>query len=79
MSDQAIPLKGFGDASVVELRIDDDGDTYRAVYTVAFANRVYVLHCFQKKSTHGIATPQHDVEVIKRRLKQAKAREDSHG
>jgi len=26
------------------------------VYTVRFAGAVYVLHAFQKKSKHGIAT-----------------------
>jgi phage-related protein len=44
MDDKAVPMKGFGGASVVELRIDEDGDTYRGVYTVAFADAVYVLH-----------------------------------
>ena len=33
--------------------------------------RVYVLHAFQKKSKKGIATPKADVEMIKRRLRQA--------
>jgi phage-related protein len=47
------------------------GSTYRAVYTVRFANAVYVLHCFQKKSTHGIATPKPDLEMIRERLKAA--------
>lgn len=35
------------------------------------ADRVYVLHAFQKKSKHGIATPQSEIDLIKRRLKQA--------
>ena len=49
-------LKGFGDASVVEL-IDDDADgTYRLVYTVRFVEAVFVLHCFSKKSKRGIET-----------------------
>ena len=43
----------------------------RSVYTVRFADRVFVLHAFQKKSKSGIATPKADVELIKRRLKQA--------
>ncbi|WP_230305085.1 type II toxin-antitoxin system RelE/ParE family toxin [Legionella pneumophila] len=30
------------------------------VYTVKFAGWVYVLHCFQKKSQSGIATPKPD-------------------
>ena len=48
-----------------------DGDTYRAVYTVKFAGIVYVLHVFQKKSKKGIATPKQDIDLIKKRLKQA--------
>lgn len=32
----AKPLKGLGGASVLEIVADDDGDTYRAVYTVKF-------------------------------------------
>lgn len=55
--DRAKALKGFGSAGVLEVIEDFLGSTYRAVYTVRFANAVYVLHCFQKKSTHGIATP----------------------
>ena len=47
------------------------GDTFRSVYTVRFANRVFVLHAFQKKSKSGIATPKADIELIKQRLKQA--------
>jgi phage-related protein len=38
---------------------------------VRLADRVYVLHAFQKKSKHGIATPQAEIDLIKRRLKQA--------
>ena len=64
-------LKGFGGASVQEIVVDYDRDTYRAVYTVRFAERIYVLHVFQKKSKSGIATPKSDLELIERRLKQA--------
>jgi phage-related protein len=41
------------------------------VYTVRFADRVFVLHAFQKKSKQGIATPQVDIELIRVRLKAA--------
>lgn len=68
----AKPLKGFGGASVLEIVEDFDKDTWRAVYTVAVAERVYVLHFFQKKSKRGIATPKKDIELIKRRLRDAK-------
>ena len=50
---------------------DHRGDTFRAVYTVRLEERVFVLHAFQKKSKHGIATPQSEIDLIKRRLKQA--------
>src|SRR5580693_661792 len=53
-------LKGFGSAGVLEVVEDDSGGTYRAVYTVRFVHAIFVLHCFQKKSTHGIATSKQD-------------------
>jgi len=67
----AKPLKGFGGAGVLEVVADDRGGTYRAVYTVKFRSAVYVLHVFQKKSKKGIATPQAEIEKVKRRLKLA--------
>lgn len=69
--DEAKPLKGFSSAGVLEVVEDAKGGTYRAVYTVRFENAVYVLHCFQKKSTHGIATPKTDMDLIRDRLKAA--------
>jgi len=68
----AKPLKGFGGAGVLEIVDDYDGDTYRAVYTVKFSAAVYVLHCFQKKFKHGIATPQQDLDLTESRLKRAR-------
>ena len=62
-----------GGTGVMEIVEDFDTDTYRAVYTVRFREVVYVLHCFLKKSRHGIETPRHDVELIKARLKWAEA------
>ncbi len=67
----AKPLKGFGGASVLEIVENHDGDTYRAVYTVRFADAVYVLHVFQKKSKKKIATPKHELDLIRARLKEA--------
>lgn len=64
-------LKGFGGRSVLEVIDDYDGDTYRAVYTIRFAEAVYVLHAFQKKAKKGIATPRHEIELVRRRLKRA--------
>jgi phage-related protein len=67
----AKPLRGFGGAGVLELIEDERGSTYRAVYTVHFQDAVYVLHVFQKKSKHGIATPKHEMDLIRDRLKLA--------
>ena len=69
--DAAKPLKGFGSAGVLEIVESDQGGTYRAVYTVLFSKAVYVLHCFQKKSTRGVKTTQQDIDLIKNRLKVA--------
>ncbi len=68
---RAKPLRGFGGAGVLEIAEDYDGDTYRAVYTVKFADVVYVLHAFQKKAKRRIATPRNEIELIKARLKVA--------
>lgn len=71
--DAAKVLKGFGGAGVLEVVEDDAGGTYRAIYTVKFAEVVFVLHCFQKKSKRGIATPKADMDIIRARLKVAEA------
>lgn len=75
----AKPLKGFGSAGIVEIVEHWRGNAYRAVYTVRFADSVYVLHCFQKKSKHGIETPKQEMDLIRERLKEAvkQARGDS--
>ena len=52
-------LKGFGGRSVLEIV---------APYTVRFHDAIYVLHAFQKKSAHGIATSQQDLDLIRQRL-----------
>jgi phage-related protein len=69
--EQAKPLKGFGSAGVVEIVEDWEGNTYRAVYTVRFAESVFVLHVFQKKSKRGAATPKRELNLIRERLKVA--------
>jgi len=67
-------LKGFGGAGVLEVVENDAAGTYRAVYTVRFEEAVFVLHCFQKKSKRGIATPREDMNIVRARLKVAEAR-----
>lgn len=76
------PLRGIG-PGILEVVSDYRGDTFRAVYTVRLMGRVYVLHAFQKKSKSGIATPQSEINLIKKRLKRAmemnEAWEKQHG
>jgi phage-related protein len=62
--------KGPGVFEVVE---DRRADTYRAVYCVKFESAIYVFHAFQKKSPSGIKTARKDIELIARRLNEAKA------
>ena len=65
--ENAKTLSGFKPMTV-ELLEDDDGDTYRAVYTAHFDEVVYVLHCFKKKSTKGRNLPRPDKQTIAARL-----------
>jgi phage-related protein len=39
------------------------------VYAVQLAEEIWVVHVFQKKSTRGAKTPQHEIDLIKDRLK----------
>ena len=64
-------MRGFGGGSVVEIIAHHLGDTWRTVYTVRFAEGIYVLHAFQKKSKSGIATPKREMELIRQRLAEA--------
>ncbi|MGH2411756.1 MAG: type II toxin-antitoxin system RelE/ParE family toxin [Chloroflexota bacterium] len=73
----AKPLRGFG-AGVLEMVDDFDGDTYRAVYAIRFPSAVYVLHVFQKKSSHGSKTARRDTDLIRARLARAAAREAAY-
>ena len=70
----AKPLRGFGGAAVLEIVADAEGKAFRTVYTVQFAEAVYVLHAFQKKSRRGIATPKTELDLIGTRL--GRAQED---
>ena len=63
-------LKGFG-SGVLEVVARHDGDAYRAVYSVRLESAVYVLHAFQKKARRGIATPKRELDLVRRRLREA--------
>jgi phage-related protein len=66
----AKPLKGFN--GVFEIVCDFDKNTYRAVYATKLGDYIFVLNTFQKKSTTGIKTPKHEIDLIKTRLQAAK-------
>ncbi len=68
-STMAKTLKGFGGGTVIEVRESIEGNAYRAIYTVRYADAVYVLHAFQKKSKRGITTPRAEMDLIEKRLK----------
>jgi phage-related protein len=67
----AVRMKGDLHA-VMEIRIDDDGNAYRTMYTSEMKGIVYVLDVFKKKSKAGIATPARDLERIRDRLRRAR-------
>ncbi len=64
-------LRGFAD-TVWQVRADDPGGTYRAVYVTQLGDAIYVLHAFQKKATSGIATPRRELDLIRQRLQLAR-------
>jgi phage-related protein len=66
----AKPMKGSL-RGVMEIVSDFDGDTFRVMYTTRIGDELYVLHAFQKKSKRGAATPQHEVDLIENRLRDA--------
>lgn len=68
-------MEGFKGVKVLKIVEDHDGNTYRVVYTVKFPEVVYVLHCFQKKSKSGIATPKRGVELIRARFRSVQQNE----
>lgn len=69
--DIAKPLAGLG-AGVWELAIKERGDAYRVVYALQLGDDIWVVHAFQKKSTKGIATPRHEIDLVRERIKRLK-------
>lgn len=70
-ADIAKPMHGLG-PGVFEVALAFKGDAFRVVYAVQFGEDLWVVHAFQKKSTQGIKTPHHEIELIKDRLKRLK-------
>jgi phage-related protein len=71
MADIAKPMRGMG-SGVFEIALPYRGDAFRVVYAVQVGEEIWVVHAFQKKSTHGIKTPRRELDVIKDRLKRLK-------
>jgi phage-related protein len=69
--DIAKPLTGLG-AGVWELAIKERGNAFRVVYALQLGDDIWVVHAFQKKSTSGIATPKHEIELVRTRIKRLK-------
>jgi phage-related protein len=69
--DVAKPLAGLG-AGVWELAIKERGDAYRVVYALQLEEDIWVVHAFQKKSTKGISTPRHEIDLVRDRIKRLK-------
>lgn len=69
--DLAKPLSGLG-AGVWELAIRERGDAYRVVYALQLGEDIWVVHAFQKKSTKGISTPRHVIDLVRDRIKRLK-------
>ena len=70
-ADIAKPMRGLG-PGVLEIALASRGDAYRLVYAVKLGDEIWVLHAFQKKSTQGIKTPKHEVDLVRDRLKRLK-------
>jgi phage-related protein len=70
-ADIAKPMRGVG-SGVFEIALPFRGDAFRVVYALQLADEVWVVHAFQKKSTHGVKTPIREIDLIKDRLKRLK-------
>ncbi len=70
-ADNVKPLKGFG-SGVMEIVLRHRGDAFRVIYAVQIGTDIWVVQAFQKKSTQGIKTPKHEIDLIHDRLKQLK-------
>ena len=71
MADIAKPLKGLG-SGVIEIALPYRGNAFRVVYAVQIGADLWVVHAFQKKSTQGIKTPRHEIDLIAARVRRLK-------
>lgn len=60
------PMTGVG-RGVKEIRIRDEAGAFRVLYVAKFADAIYVLHCFQKKTEK---TSKADLELAAKRYRE---------
>lgn len=70
-ADIAKPMQGMS-SGVFEIALRFRGNAFRVVYAVQIGSDIWVVHAFHKKSTQGIKTPKHEIELIRNRLKMLK-------
>lgn len=70
-ADIAKPMQSMG-SGVFEIALRFRGNAFRVVYAVQIGSDIWVVHAFQKKSTQGIKTPKHEIDLIRNRLKMLK-------
>ena len=60
------PVRAVG-LSVRELRVRDRAGAFRVIYLATLADRIAVLHAFQKKTQR---TAKHDIELAAKRFRE---------
>lgn len=60
------PMAAVG-SGVREIRVRDESGAFRVLYVAKFADVVYVLHCFQKKTQ---ATSRRDLNLAEQRYRE---------
>ena len=60
------------DGGVFEIALPFRGNAFRVIYAVQIGIEIWVLHAFQKKSTQGVKTPKHEIDLVNDRLKRLK-------
>jgi phage-related protein len=67
----AKPMKGLG-SGIFEIALPYRSNAFRVVHAVQLGEELWVVHAFQKKSTQGIKTPKHEIDLMKVRIKRLK-------
>ena len=65
------PMSTIG-GGVREIRIRDSNGAFRVIYVTTFADAIYILHCFQKKTQK---TRQVDIDLAVKRYRDIDGKE----